>query len=112
MRIEDEILAAFHSQAIKRGGSVYFKPAVMEAIVRMCDERDVAVVSLEGLYIDGIYILPLKEATLSVRKEPQPDWGAFVRRCNEKALRFVRQHSTHPASVWYAVLASKGIWNR
>ena len=111
MSTENEILAAFHPQAIRRGGLVYFKPPMMEAVVRMCNGRDVAVVGLEGLYIDGIYILPLKEATLSVRKEPQPDWGAFVRRCNDDALSFIREHSRHPASVWYGMIASEKTWN-
>ncbi len=42
MPIEEEILAAFRARAIKSGGGVYYKPAIVQEMIDMADDEELA----------------------------------------------------------------------
>jgi hypothetical protein len=80
-------------KAIRDGMSFYFRPDDARRLVRECDERDIAVIGIDGLTLvedDGIQPhldLIADYGSLSIDWSGV-SWPEFRQRCNSSALNF------------------------
>ena len=105
MNIENEILGTF--EAYRRWGSHYYDSKTAEKIIRLCTERDVAVIGMDGFYIEETKFIPDTNAMFTATSRGSSDWKKFAHDCNKVALRLLRDDSNHSSTVWHISISSK-----
>jgi hypothetical protein len=82
------------SRAVRRAKSLYFRPNDARALIEECDERDIAVIGVDGLTLDETGIQPhmdlIADYSALVNDWSGVSWAEFRRRCNKSALGFFK----------------------
>jgi hypothetical protein len=111
MTIEAQERLDVASRAIKRSRSLYFRLPDARALVEECEVKDLAVVRIEALSLDGGAITPRMDWILDCLAMGK-DWSGFTweqfrHTCNEAALQFLDRAPADKSLIFYFSLVGR-----
>lgn len=67
------------------GGEQFWSPAQARGVVHACEAAGIAVIGLEGFFVERGQVQALLEAIADFSSASRANWGSFVRGCSRDA---------------------------
>ena len=92
---EDEFWNQLAIQPLALGGEKFWSPAQALEVLHECDAKELAVIGLEGFFVERGQVQSILEAIADFSGTAGPDWRAFSRQCNEAAEHLLQKWGSH-----------------